>query len=1152
LRYVITSYIILRLFFTFILFLLLFQPITLGQSNLKWVKIAAQNDTIVVDSLTIYEQSLVVFCGEKKLNNSDYFFDGNSRKFLLKTSCADSLQLRYRSFTVNFEKPVQKIDTQIIYRQEGEIKDYFYREVLEEDDFFSGDGIKKSGSISRGISFGNAQDLSINSSLNLQLSGEIANNMEILATVTDDNLPIQPDGNTNQLQEFDQVFIQLFGKEYKIVAGDFWLHKPKGYFSNYNKRAQGLLGQYAFGNEDSKWMIQGAGALSKGKFSRNVIQGVEGNQGPYRLKGNENEPFIMVLSGTEKVYLDGRLMERGQEFDYVINYNTSEVTFTPRHQITKDTRIVVEFQYTDQNYARSLFQGSVEYESEKVDFWLNLYSEQDAKNQSLQQSLSDGEKYLMSEVGDSLHWASTVSIDSIGFVDNQVTYKLIDSLGIDSILVHSVHPDSAFYRATFTNVGMGNGNYVFDRFTAVGRVYRWVAPIGGQPQGDYEPTRLIVAPKKNVMISAGLKYRISDSWSVQTELSTSNNDINTFSKKDKGNDRGYGNKTTIEGLFKLGGDSSKWSIVTALDFEITSKYFKEIERYRPVEFDRDWNVRDRDFSGTQILANLSGSIRHNDYGRIELKGQNFTFGKDYQGNRLQLLTNWSQNGLRVNIDGSYLNSKTEANHNTFLRHIASISQDIGPIRIGFKDDHELNRFNQGDSTLSPQSYQWYDWKVYISNSDKLENAFNLFYQERYDWKSDSLVMKNAAKARTVGADYNWITNRSSSLTTMVSYRTLEIKDEELIHQQPENTFLGRVDYRLNLWKNALTLNTFYEVGSGLELKREFLYIEVNPGQGVYTWIDYNNDGIKDLNEFEVAQYADQANYIRVFTPTDDYVKTYSNEFNQTLFWRPERIWQTKEGILKLLSRFSNQARFRVVKKTSDQTGETYNPLARNVADTSLISYNSTIRNTVFFNRTNPIFGADYTFSEISSKTLLANGFDARTTMFHSIASRWNVKKFFTVRLSGEIGEKTAAADYTSGRDFSIAYHKIQPEIIYQPNTTFRISLNARYEDKENDEQQGGEQAYIGDVGLTVKWNQLEKGSLTGEVNFININYIGGQNNSLAYEMLESLKPGKNFTWGLNYQWSISSNLQVNIHYNGRKPEENKAIHTGGVEVRAFF
>src|SRR5690554_7233645 len=79
----------------------------------------------------------------------------------------------------------------------------------------------------------------------------------------------------------------------------------------------------------------------------------------------------------------------------------------------------------------------------------------------------------------------------------------------------------------------------------------------------------------------------------------------------------------------------------------------------------------------------------------------------------------------------------------------------------------------------------------------------------YDRKSDSLKLVDVAKGRSVGADYNWITNKSNSLTTMVSYRMLEIKDEKLIDQTPENSFLGRVDYRLNLWKNALTASTFY-------------------------------------------------------------------------------------------------------------------------------------------------------------------------------------------------------------------------------------------------------------------------------------------------------------------------------------------------------
>jgi hypothetical protein len=236
--------------------------------------------------------------------------------------------------------------------------------------------------------------------------------------------------------------------------------------------------------------------------------------------------------------------------------------------------------------------------------------------------------------------------------------------------------------------------------------------------------------------------------------------------------------------------------------------------------------------------------------------------------------------------------------NQYLRHKVDISQSLKWLRVGFKDDHERNAFQSPTIALARNSYQFYDYQFYIENGDSMKHKYRVFYRERYDWISDSFNLKNAARARTAGGEVRLTEIKNQTLTIQTSYRQLKILDSLLINQTPENSILGRIDYGLRLWKSAFTWNTFYEVGSGLEQKKEFLYIQVNTGQGIYTWIDYNNDGVKDLNEFEIAQYADQASYVRVFTPSSEYVKTYSNEFNQSLFWRPERIWASKKGILK--------------------------------------------------------------------------------------------------------------------------------------------------------------------------------------------------------------------------------------------------------------
>jgi hypothetical protein len=1127
---------------------------TVGQvSSFRQKRIASSQQEFQFDTLSVYPSSFEIYCSDVKLDFSEYELDFARAVIKLKNTTCDSLLLSYRVFNFSLSKPFQRRNESMIFNGvENEREKFLIPQSYSVDDVFGGSEISKQGSISRGVSFGNNQDLGINSSLNLELSGQISPQLKILASISDANIPIQPDGTTNKLQEFDQLYIQIYNDNLKLIGGDFWLNRPEGYFLTYKKRAQGLTSSYQFKNNlGGTWKTQVSGALSKGKFNRQIISGIESNQGPYRLRGSENEPFIIILGGTERIYIDGRLLERGQEFDYTIDYNTSEVVFTSRNLITKDSRIVAEFQYSDQNYARSLVQSSTSFESKKMKFWFNAYSEQDAKNQSLQQKLDNQQKMYLSSIGDSLQLARISSIDSVGYFPNQIQYKLIDSLGFDSVLVFSINTDSAKYNAFFIQVGANQGDYVLDQQIALGKIYKWVAPVAGIPQGNFISARLIATPKKKQFISTGISYSLSKNSTLKTEFALSNEDKNTFSSIGNNDNLGFGGMFILENKFNLVKDSTQHLFYqNNVKCEIISQTFAPIEQFRSVEFDRDWNTRNMNYIGNQSIVQIENSLNKLNKGKVSLDFQNYTIGQDFRGNRLFSTCNWNEKGWKVIWDASYLNSKTKVN-NEFIRHRAQISKQFKFLQVGFVDDHEFNVFKS--SALDLRSYQFYDYQFFIATADSSRSKFKLSYRERYDWKPLSNVLKPAAKATTTAAEFQVRDRKNNILTFISGVRSLKILDSTLLNQQAENTLIGRIEYNAKFLKNVINFSSFYEVGSGLEQRKEFIYLKVNDGQGIYTWIDYDADGIEDLNEFEIAQFIDQASYIRVFIPSSTYSRTYSNELNGSVFIRPEKILQKKNGVLKKIGLFSDQLRVRVMKKVNSlEYNELFNPFYAEIRDSNLISTNSNIKNSLFFNRNSSVFGMEYNFQMLNSKTLLASGFDSRKNLSNELSMRWNMTKFFALNIKFEDGVKMSIIDYTINRNYEIKFQSYFSELIYQPNTNFRIGAVAQISMKRNSIEFGSEQGSNYQVSVNTKYNQSQKGSLISDFKTVFINYNGNINSAVGFEMMEGLKPGVNQIWSIGYQRLVSKNLQLSIQYSGRKSEQTRIIHTGGMELRALF
>lgn len=1130
----------------------------------RMLSVPVTGDTITFDSLSVISSTFKMFDKSgNEIPDSLYSLDPAKAKLRISAVNSDSVTISYRVFPLNFSK----IYRNKVYREpprdvRADYNVFKIETPAAQTDFFQTEGLNKSGSVSRGVTFGNSQDLTVNSNLDLKLSGRISEEINVLAAISDDNIPIQPEGNTQQLQDFDQVFIKVYDDNTSLIAGDFQMTNPPGYFMTFFKRAQGAsVNTRLFRSESDTshhLSLTASGAVSKGKFARNIIQGVEGNQGPYRLQGNNNELFIIILSGTERIYIDGELLVRGQDNDYVIDYNTAEVTFTARRLITKDKRIVAEFQYTDRTYARSLLYSSAVYTGYKGKVYASFFNEQDSKNQPLQQDLGVKGKAFLAGIGDNLSGALFPSIDTATFKDDVVLYALRDTVvngvSYDSILVFSSQPDSAQYTATFSVTGEGNGNYILLNSTANGKVYKWVAPIGGIPQGNYEPVTLLVTPKKHQMATVGGEYLLSPKFVTGGEVSYSDNDLNTFSNIDNSDNQDLAFRAWIKTKEPDTLKPDKWVPVFSMLYEQVNDNFIAIERFRPVEFERDWNITGKPILTNQRLGQLTAGIAKNRNKRLLYSFSAFHADTTYLGVKQDLFSDFEgklfkHTGIASALFSDGFNESTE-----FLRW-RSRSQMKGKLfspGVGF--DAELNERNAVlKDSLLVGSYLYHEWEIFVTQPDSVTDNFYLGYKQRSDYLPSDNSLNRYTFAENYSASYEFNERKWGRALLSATYRRLEITNSGLTSMNPEETFLGRFEHTIRGLKGAITWDSFYETGSGLEQKKQFSYVEVAAGQGVYAYVgDLNENGLKDLNEFEISRFPDQARYIRVFTPTLEYIRTYSNQLSQSLLITPERVWLGKKGLKGMAARFANQTAFRVERKTTQgERSDQFNPFAGEVDDSSLVSTASSLRNVLFFNRTSQVYGLEHSWQESMNKILLVNGFETRANRSNTLRGRLNVTRQWMISGEAETGRRTSANQFSPSRNFDIIYYQARPKLTYQPGTFLRLALSAGYQEKENITETN-EDLISKNLLLEFRYSKLTKGNVTLETRYVLNEYNGQSGTIIAYEMLEGLQPGSNVTWSLIYQRQISDHLQLNLSYQGRISELSPAVHTGGVQVRAFF
>lgn len=1129
----------------------------------KWV--LSNADTLKIDSLSLVPGSLMV----AGIDTSGYSVDAFGSKLVWKKRPAqDSIRVRYRVFPFSFtapyaRKPIGLIENNIL------ITPYYYsasEAAKQKQEFVDFGSVDYSGSFGRALSFGNSQDVVLNSQFNLQLDGDLGDSIRLTGAITDNTIPFQPEGNTQQLQEFDRVFIQLRRKRASLMVGDHDIRKPAGYFMQFYKRVQGAFVSTSTptGKGGENRIAVGA-SLAKGKFVRNVLTALEGNQGPYKLTGPNGEQFFVVLAGTERVYIDGQVQSRGENQDYIIDYNTAEITFMPRRLITKDLRIVVEFEFSDRNYLNSLLYLSDEWQiNSKWQVRFNAYSNQDARNQPVMLSLDSSQKAFLAGIGDSIQLALYPSARyQDTFSNNLILYRKTDTTVngtlYSGIYVFSTDPDSARYSLAFTSVGQGRGNYRQALSSANGRVYEWLEPVNGLPQGDYEPVTILVTPKKQQLFTLGTTFRPDSNRTFQVEAALSDFDPNLFSKIGNQTHRGVATRLSYEESRRLG-KNDKRRISSALYYEYVQDRFRPLERFRQVEFVRDWNIPLNEQAQTEHLGGVKLGLQQKDLGEVEYRIGTYTRGSNFAGLQQVFALGGQKGGWRVLARGDWVTQRSNLSRSSFLRPYAELERTfrkLAGITIGsrFLMDHNVLRDAQTD-TLLRSAFSFDALTLYLRNGAAGKLPFQAEYTLRHDRAAKDNRMMPGTVGHTVAVNAGVNKGPAHDLKITAAYRQLQVIDSTLTAFKPDETLLGRAEYQFNWWSGLLTGNILYEMGAGQELKREFTYVQVPAGQGQYVWRDYNGDNLRQLNEFELAIFPDERLFIRVFTPTNQYVKAKYSVYNQSVSLSPRSLFGRGElkGWRKVLGLFHLQSAVQLNNRFLGQPGlEQYNPFIRRFEDSLLINNSSSVMNTVFLNRFSNVWGLDYIQTLNGGKTLLNYGVDSRRNTEHQFRGRTNLNPKFTLTAALRRGKKSFVSPFLEARTYLVRYTAAETGFTWLLlRNQFRVQSGYRYDIRNNEARYGGEKAVSHSIQTDLRYNLPGSGTVNVRATYSSISFNGQANSTIGYTMLDGLQNGRNWLWGAQFERRLSRNVEMSLEYEGRRPGGGGVIHTGRASVRAVF
>lgn len=496
-------------------------------------------------------------------------------------------------------------------------------------------GIRRSGTITRGVRFGSGDEGGVTSGLHLELSGRPASGITVDAILDDRNMPASRSGASASLAELDRLMIQVRSPHLYARLGDLDLEWKSGRYGTFSRRLKGG----SAGVEYPMLRCEGGVAGGNNAYMTKSFFGRDGDQGPYELTDRLGRPGVAVSAGSEKVYLDGRLIRRGRIADYVMNYARGTITFNPDHPIRSDSRIEVEYEYNDTGYPRYFYgatAGTPASSTEGLTVGITSVAEGRDDSHPLAFEWTDRWRDVIRGAGDDPLGAQVSGIDTVG--EGGGDYKW-ETVGKDTVLVFSP-PDSIGRPTGYLNVEFSRhpeGEYSREYDPDLHAFYfHWV----GADSGAWAPVRYLPLPDRVRMADINTVYRVGD-LRLTGEAVVSDYDRNSLSPLD--DDDNVGSAWLWSGVWGEGNDRPVTVEGSVRHEDIN---FHPMSRAKDVDYLYRWDIVD-DTTRPETEINGGLSLRPIEKLVLTTDGGYLEQGSQFTGRRYDFGGSWNLPALTL-------------------------------------------------------------------------------------------------------------------------------------------------------------------------------------------------------------------------------------------------------------------------------------------------------------------------------------------------------------------------------------------------------------------------------------------------------------------------------------------------------------------------